>query len=106
MQKEMSWRRWRRWQIDCRDQSQGVARPERPNAHNRKANRSRNAIAVVNWGAESGPSRVVQGKGWAAGAEINGKAHVARGWGRQGPRDIPDCDMEHRTWPERPGAVV
>ena len=53
MHKEMSWCRWRRWQIDCRDQSQEVAGPERPNAHNRKANRSRNVIAVVNRGADA-----------------------------------------------------
>ena len=51
--KEMSWCRWRRWQIDCRDQCQEVVGPERPSAHNRKANRSRNAIAVVNRGADA-----------------------------------------------------
>ena len=48
--KEMSWCCWRRLQIDCKDQCQEVAGPERSSAHNRKANRSRNAIAVVNRG--------------------------------------------------------
>ena len=63
MQKEMSWCRWRRWQIDCRDQSQGVAGPERPNAHNRKTNRSRNVIAVVNRGADAAQAGWYKAKG-------------------------------------------
>ena len=53
---------------------------------------------------------MVQSKRWAAGAVINengdGKARVARGGRRQGPRVIPNCDMEHRTWPEGLGALT
>ena len=56
-------------------------------------------------GGWCGPSLVAQNKEQS---NRRGKWEGTRSQGREapGPRVIPDCDMEHRTWPERPGAVV